>query len=103
MRNGDFRGIKDAQGRAYAFYDPFTTDPKTYQRAPLSCNGVINTICPSRESPLAKMLFDITQLPNLPAVNPLIGQNWVGAIPRVLRQEVKTVRIDHRFSGDDLV
>ena len=36
MRNGDFRGITDSQGRAYNFYDPFTTNPTTYQRAPLS-------------------------------------------------------------------
>jgi hypothetical protein len=103
MRNGDFRGITDSQGRPYNFYDPFTTNANTYQREPLSCNGVVNTICASRESPLAKLLFGITQLPNLPSVNPLAGQNWVGQIPRLLRQEVKTVRIDHRFSGNDLV
>ena len=55
MRNGDFRGITDSQGRAYNFYDPFTTNPTTYQRSLLNCNGVVNTICPSRESPLAKL------------------------------------------------
>ena len=27
MRNGDFRGITDSQGRPYNFYDPFTTNP----------------------------------------------------------------------------
>ncbi len=103
MRNGDFRGITDSQGRAYNFYDPYTTNTTNNQRDLLSCNGVINTICPSRESPLAKLLFGMTQLPNLPTVNPLVGQNWVGQIPRLLRQEVKTVRIDHRFSANDLV
>lgn len=103
MRNGDFRGITDTQGRVYNIYDPYTTNPTTYQKQIVSYNGIANTINPSRESPLAKFLFGITQLPNLPAVNPLVGQNWVGPIPRVLRQEVKTVRIDHRFSSNDLI
>jgi hypothetical protein len=103
MRNGDFRGITDSQGRQYNFYDPFTTDPKTWARQPLTYHDIPNMIDPARESPLAKLLFGITPLPNLPAVNPLVGQNRVGQIPRVLRQEVKSIRIDHRISEKDLL
>jgi Carboxypeptidase regulatory-like domain len=103
MRNGDFRGITDSQGRPYNFYDPYTTNANTWSRQQLSYNGIPNMIDPSRESPLAKTLFAITPLPNLPAVNPLVGQNWVGPIPRVLRQEVKNIRIDHRISSRDLL
>jgi hypothetical protein len=102
MRNGDFRGITDSLGRPYNFYDPYTT-AANYARSPVSCNGVVNMICPSRESPVAKYLFSITPMPNLPNVNPLVGQNWVGQIPRTLNQEVKTIRIDHRFSEKDLL
>jgi hypothetical protein len=102
MRNGDFRGITDSLGRPYNFYDPYTT-AANYSRSVLSCNDIVNTICPSRESPTAKYLFGITPLPNLPSVNPLVGQNWVGQIPRTLNQEVKTARIDHRFSEADLL
>jgi len=102
MRNGDFRGITDAIGRPYNFYDPMTTGGDN-SRQIISCNGVQNVICPSRESPVAKYLFGITPVPNLPNVNPLIGQNWVGQIPRTLDQSVKTIRIDHRFSDKDLL
>lgn len=102
MRNGDFRGITDSLGRPYNFYDPYTTQAN-YSRTPLNCNGVLNMICTSRESPVAKYLFGITPLPNLPSVNPLVGQNWIGQIPRTLNQEVKTVRIDHRFAAADLL
>lgn len=102
MRNGDFRGITDSLGRPYNFYDPYTTGPNN-SRGLISCNDVANTICPSRESPTAKYLFGITPIPNLPAVNPLVGTNWVGQIPRLLNQETKTVRIDHHISNNDLV
>ncbi len=102
MRNGDFRGITDSLGRPYNFYDPFSTQ-SNYSRSLVSCNGIVNTICPSQESPTGKYLFAITPLPNLPNVNPLVGQNWVGQIPRTLNQEVKTRRVDHRFSQNDLL
>ena len=102
MRNGDFRNITDSLGRPYNFYDPMSTGAD-YSRSLISCGGVVNTICASRESPVAKYLFSITPVPNLPSVNPLVGQNWVGQIPRTLSQETKTIRVDHRFSGKDLL
>jgi hypothetical protein len=102
MRNGDFRGITDSLGRPYNFYDPYTTTA-TYSRSPLSCNDIVNMICPSRASTVAKYLFSITPMPNLSNVNPLVGQNWIGQIPRTLNQEVKTARVDHRFSSADLL
>src|SRR5262245_35386366 len=36
MRNGDFRGLVDSQGRQILLYDPFTTDSRTWARQPLS-------------------------------------------------------------------
>jgi hypothetical protein len=102
MRNGDFRGLTDNLGRPYNIYDPMTTGANS-SRQIISCDGVLNVICPSRESPVAKYLYSITPVPNLPNVNPLIGQNWVGQIPRTLNQSTKTIRIDHRFSEKDLL
>jgi hypothetical protein len=103
MRNGDFRGLVDSQGRQIQLYDPLTTDPGTFQRQPLSYRGIPNMIDPARISPLAKYFFKITPLPTLPQVNPLIDNNWVGATRIPNRQNTTTVRIDHRFSEKDLV
>jgi hypothetical protein len=103
MRNGDFRGLVDASGRQYNLYDPATTDPVTYERAPLSCNGIVNTICPSRESPLAKYLFSITPLPTLPQVNPLIDYNFIAPFSATSNGSNTSFRIDHRFSDMDMI
>jgi len=102
MRNGDFRGLVDSQGRLQTLYDPFTTNPTTFARQPLAYRGVPNTIDPARLSPVAKFLFDLTPLPNLP-VSPLVDSNLV--IPTLIpRSESSTsVRIDHRFSEKDLI
>src|SRR5688500_13308730 len=65
MRNGDFRGLVDAQGRQINIYDPMTTDPVTYQRQQFAYRGVPNTIDPARISPTAKLLFGLWLEPNL--------------------------------------
>jgi len=103
MRNGDFRGLVDAQGRQFQLYDPFTTDPVTFARQPLSYRGVNNVMDPARISPVAKFFYDITPLPNLPDVNPLLGPNWVGPTLIPNSQNTYSIRIDHRFSSKDLV
>jgi len=36
MRNGDFSGLLDNQGRLTTIHDPLTTDAKTYARQPFS-------------------------------------------------------------------
>jgi hypothetical protein len=102
MRNGDFRGLVDSSGRQYQLYDPMTTDPVTNQRQLMSCNGIVNTICPDRLSPTAKYLFGITPLPTLPD-NPLIGINWQGAFKGISRGSNTSVRIDQRISDRDLI
>ena len=49
MRNGDFRGLVDSQGRPITLYDPMTTDPTTWQRQPLSYRGIPNMIDPGQD------------------------------------------------------
>ncbi|HSB17730.1 MAG TPA: TonB-dependent receptor [Bryobacteraceae bacterium] len=103
MRNGDFRGLVDDSGRQYQLYDPFTTDPVTWERQPLTYNGVANMIDPARISPTAKYLFSITPLPTLPQVNPLIDVNWVGPFSGYTNGSNTSIRIDHRISDADLL
>ncbi|MEK7404127.1 MAG: hypothetical protein AAB225_03380 [Acidobacteriota bacterium] len=52
MRNGDFRGLVDSQGRQYKIYDPWTTNPTTWERQQISYRGQPNVIDPARLSPL---------------------------------------------------
>jgi hypothetical protein len=103
MMQGDFRSLVDGQGRQIALYDPFTTDPKTWQRQRLSYRGILNMIDPSRISPAAKFLFSITKAPTLPQVNPMVGNNFVGIAMRPLEQEAYSIRIDHRIGAKDLI
>jgi hypothetical protein len=101
MRNGDFSELKDIQGRLMTLYDPFSTDTVTYARTPLSYNGRINVIDPSRITKLAKFLFAATPLPNQPGINPLLGPNLI--VPTLIptTQNTTSIRIDHRFSDKD--
>jgi len=101
MRNGDFRGLVDGQGRQIRVYDPYTTNPQTWAREQVSFRGQPNVIDPARISPLGKYLFSITPLPTQPEVNPLLGNNWFGPVPNRSRQWTSTLRFDHRFSEKD--
>lgn len=102
MRNGDFRGLVDSQGRRFTLYDPFTTQAN-WSRQPLAYNGVQNVIDPARISPVAKFLFDRTALPTRPDINPLVDANWIGTFRRPLEQDTRSIRVDHRFSDSDLI
>jgi hypothetical protein len=103
MRAGDYRNLVDSQGRLIQLYDPQTTNQTTFERQPLSYRGQNNVIDPARITALAKFFYDITPLPNLPEVNPLVGANWIGPTGRPNTQNVYSIRIDHRFSANDLV
>ena len=72
MRHGDFSGLVDGTGRLLTLYDPWTTDSKTWQRQPFPGN----VIPISKESPVAKYMWGVTELPTMPNVNPLIGKRF---------------------------
>jgi hypothetical protein len=103
MRNGDFRELRDSQGRQIDLYDPFTTNPTTFARAPLMYGNQVNMMDPARITRLAKFFYDITPLPNQPGVNPLLGPNWIGPTLIPTSQNTYNIRIDHRFSSSDLL
>ncbi len=103
MRNGDFSGLKDSEGRTIKIYDPWTTDSNTWQRQQFAYRGVPNVIDPARMSPIAKTLFGITPLPTEPNVNPYIDNNWWGPVPSTRRQWIMNMRFDHRISEKDQI
>lgn len=102
MRNGDFSGLVDAAGTRPTLYNPFTTDPVTGLRQPFNYGGVPNRIDPALISPLAKQLYSILPLPNIPGVIPLVGENYTAPRPDFFNQHTWTMRFDHRFSDKDL-
>jgi hypothetical protein len=102
MRAGDFRGLIDSQGRQLKLYDPWSTDPVTWERDQFSYNGQLNVIDPSLISPLAAKLFAITPKATS-AINPVVDYNWLGPEPYVRRDWTVTTRFDHRLSDNDQV
>jgi hypothetical protein len=101
MRNGDMRGLVDSRGNLYRIYDPWTTNTTTWERQPMAYGGQVNVIDPKLMSPLAKQLLDITPLPTLPEVSPMLDSNWWGVGPDWSRQWTISTRIDHRFTDND--
>ena len=67
-RAGDFRGA------ATTVYDPATGNADGTGRQPISCNGVLNTICANRISPIATKLLAFLPAPNF-GTNVANGQN----------------------------
>lgn len=106
MRHGDFSGLTDSSGVPEQLYDPATT------KASANCNntGVANAYCrtpflnnqidPSRESPTAKVLMDITPLPTNDN-NPAIASNLAIALPHDQTQPSITFRLDQVFNQNN--
>jgi hypothetical protein len=70
FRNGDFRALTDSKGAVIPLYDPFDANGNLIsdasQRQRLSCNGVLNVICPNRINPVASLLNSYVPLPSNP-------------------------------------
>ena len=98
MRQGDFSGLVDQQGRRITLYDPWTTDGRTWQRQPFPGNR----IPPARESPMAKRLLAVTPQPTN-ADNPLVAPNYFGEGPNNRRDHTETFRGDHRLTDHDQI
>ena len=96
MRQGDFSGLIDAEGRPFTLYDPMTTDANWRRQAFPN-----NQIPINRRSPLAAHLYSITPLPTHPNVNPLVSANWFGLGFDNRNQTTITTRVDHQLSPRD--
>ena len=96
MRAGDFSGLVDAQGRQTTLYDPRTTDAK-WSRQPFPGNRIPISL----RSPLATYLYKVTPEPTLPAVNPMVADNWFGLGLNNRLEDTISARFDHRLSDRD--
>ena len=97
-RNGDMSNDIDTQGIPYIIYNPYSTNPTTWSRQPFPNNQIPQ----SMESPLAKYLLNVTQLPTLPNVNPNIAPNWFGPVPSTDQRNWTTAaRVDQKFGDKD--
>jgi hypothetical protein len=107
MRQGDFSGLIDAQGRHITLYNPLSTRQVTLPsgrtvavRDPFPNNQIPISLI----SPLAKQIYAITPLPT-DITNPLVADNLTAVVPTNvfpnLSSTFTTVRLDHRFSERD--
>ncbi len=95
MRNGDFRGLTDAQGRPVIIYDPLTTDANG-NRQPFE-----NNIIPgNRINPTGRALVNALPLPTL-TTNSDNGNNNLPAQDIILSKAHQySVKVDQHFSGN---
>eukprot|EP00825_Cyclidium_porcatum_P005726 TRINITY_DN12808_c0_g1_i1.p2 TRINITY_DN12808_c0_g1~~TRINITY_DN12808_c0_g1_i1.p2 ORF type:complete len:426 (-),score=-10.41 TRINITY_DN12808_c0_g1_i1:138-1415(-) len=101
MRNGDFSGLVNGAGTFFPIYNPWTTDPATFQRQPFNYGGTLNRIDPALVSPLAKYLYSVLPAPNINGANPLVTNNYSGLAPNTTDQSTWSLRFDQRFSDND--
>lgn len=117
MRQGDFSGLTDSSGDPITLYDPQTTTSGTCASPILGPNGgynapTANSACRtpfpnnqiplSRESPAAKILYDITPLPTN-SNNPFITGHGNFLAPNVTYVVVPsfTFRLDQNFNENN--
>lgn len=101
MRSGDFSQLRDAQGRLYTLYDPWSTadEARQWSRTPFPGN-----ILPAgRKSPLAAYVYGVMVAPTNPATNPMVASNWFGPDPVKQNDGTLTLRMDHRIGDRDLI
>ena len=98
MRQGDFSGLIDGQGRKYSLYDPWSST-KDWSRTPFPNNQIPI----SQRSSLAEYMYKIMPEPTLAGVNPLVSSNYFAPQPSNRDDHTGTMRIDHRLSSRDQI
>jgi len=86
FRTGDFSSVAAID----PIYDPATGNPDGTGRTQISCNGVLNVICPDRISNAAKNLLALLPEPNSPGFN----ANYQIARPATFYQNQFDTRAD---------
>src|ERR1035441_6034307 len=106
QRQGNFSGLETNTGLPITLYDPGTGQIQTLSRGPVTIRSPFpnNTIPVSRESPLAKYIYNITPLPT-DITEPNIAANIkysIGnsSIPNT-QNNPTTIRVDHRLTSKD--
>jgi len=88
FKNGDFSSIAATN----PIYDPATGNPDGTGRSQISCNGVLNVICPNRISPAASNLLALLPEPTVPGA---IDNNFTVARPALFDQNQFDTRVDY--------
>lgn len=115
---GDYLHVSDSQGqfntltvptaayRAGDFssastpvFDPMTGNADGTGRQQFSYNGVQNVINPSRISPIAKSIFALIPLPNVPGAG--LSSNYTGVTRYTRKANSFDVKADDNLHGDD--
>ena len=101
-RNGDFRSYVDSTGKMIPIYDPFDASGNLIANAgarqQIQCNGVLNVICPSRITPLAKQLLSVLPEPDNPN---LIANNTRSYHGSTGTSQVPSIKGDYIFSSNN--
>jgi hypothetical protein len=96
-RNGDFRNAVDAQGRPAIIYDPATGDSNGMGRAQISCEGVLNVICPGRISQIARNILAFIPEPNIAGVQQG-AQNFIVNTVRARETHSFDAKVNYQLS-----
>src|SRR5919198_726755 len=90
--SGDFRNAPTK------IYDPATGNPDGTGRQQISCNGVLNVICPNRISPIAQKLLGFLPGPNI-AGAAFAQSNFVFSEVRVKKTHAFDTKINYQING----
>jgi hypothetical protein len=90
--NGDFRKAPTK------IYDPATGTAGGFDRQQISCNGVLNVICPDRISPIAKKLLAFLPGPNLPGAA-FAQTNFIFNETRIKKTNAFDTKINYQINS----
>ena len=96
FKSGDFSSIAATN----PIYDPATGNPDGTGRTQISCNGVLNVICPARISPAAQKLLALLPEPTYPT---LINNNYAISRPATFDQNQFDTRADYFATSKQLI
>ncbi len=88
FKSGDFSSIASTN----PIYDPATGNPDGTGRTQISCNGVLNVICPDRISQAAANTLALLPEPTVPNV---VNNNFTVARPGLFDQNQFDTRVDY--------
>jgi hypothetical protein len=92
MRNGDFSGVTDSQGRSIIIYDPLTTDAQG-NRQPFPGN----IIPANRINPVSRNLLAAFPMPTIDVDNGSVNYPAQDILENTAKQT--SLKVDHVFSG----
>jgi len=106
QRIGDFSQTFNSAGVLTPIYDPRSTvvhPDGSITRTQLSCNGVLNVICPNQISPIAAALMAYEPLPNHAAADPSGTNNSYGVTNNLNHSNQQTAKVDWDPTGKDKI